>query len=281
MICNFVWFNLPKQVKEKIVNVPKGWYKLVQELNIHLDYLKTTYPEHYSTIFTPKYKITWWGLVFRDLPKLCQFYRTLPPPVINQIIYKTGTAPTLQDFETAIGFPLINGVKIGDVITFDNVSYHIPDNAFNSNTDLLNIITVPNVITGESSFENCTSLTSTGSVGTAGNYCYQNCTSLTSTGSVGTAGAQCFSGCTSLTSTGNVVTAGDSCFSGCTSLTNIDFTVCDNIGTSVGDDNVFADIIGKTITVTAKTIHQTSNGGNLEGDLQYLADNNTVTFNWI
>ncbi len=108
-----------------------------------------------------------------------------------------------------------------------------------------------------------------------------NCTSLTNTGSVITAGLGCFAYCTSLTTTSGIVTAGDDCFYECTSLTNIDFTNCDNIGQETGFNNVFDGITGKTITVTAKTIHQTSNGGNLEGDLQYLAYNNTVTFIWV
>ena len=53
-----------------------------------------------------------------------------------------------------------------------------------------------------------------------------------------------------------------------------------NIGPSTGDDNVFDNNTGNTITVIVPSIHQTSNGGGLEGDLAYLQANNTVTFVW-
>jgi hypothetical protein len=223
---------------------------------------------------------------------------TLP---LNRIEFTTGNAPTIEDLETILGFTLLNPIKTGDVITFDNVGYHIPDIAFIGNNNLMSFDLVNGVTAGTSSFENCTSLTTTsgivtagnrsfqnctsltntGSVITAGNFCFVNCTSLTNTGSVITAGLGCFAYCTSLTTTSGIVTAGDDCFYECTSLINIDFTNCDNIGQETGYNNVFDGITGNTITITAKTIHQTSNGGNLEGDLQYLADNNTVTFIWV
>jgi len=64
-------------------------------------------------------------------------------------------------------------------------------------------------------------------------------------------------------------------------LTNMDFTNCNNFGTTTGDDGVFSFITGLTIALTAKAIHQTSNGGAMEGDLAYLDANNTVTFTWV
>ena len=264
MNCNFVWFNLPKQVKEKVINVPKGWFMLVQELNIHLDYLKATYPEHYATIFIPKYKITWWGLVFRDLPKLCQFYDTLPPPIINRFEYVTGTAPTLQDFETTIGFTLLNGVKTGDVITFDNVGYSIPNEAFIGNYDIINVKSSA-TSTLQDCFVECINLISADfpNLINGGDGTFRDCNSLSSL------------------TISSLIHAGDSFLMGCTSLPIMNFSNIITFGNNVSDNNVFAFITGKTITVTAKAIHQTSNNGNLEGDLQYLADNNNVTFIWV
>jgi len=180
---------------------------------------------------------------------------------LNTFTFNTGTAPTLVDFETAIGFALVDGFTDGTVVKFNNTGYAIANSAFENNTDLLNIVTALNVTAGNSCFENCTSLTSTGNVTTAGNDCFQNCTSLTSTG--------------------NITTAGNSCFKGCTSLTNMDFTNCNNFGTTTGDDGVFASITGLTINLTAKSIHQTSNGGAMEGDLAYLFANNTVNATWL
>ena len=205
----------------------------------------------------------------------------LPVIHLNTFTFNTGTAPTLVDFETAIGFALVDGFTDGTVVKFNNTGYAIANNAFENNTDLLNIVTVPNVTAGYGCFAGCTSLTSTGNVVTAGDSCFLSCTSLTSTGNITTAGNGCFENCTSLTSTGNITTAGNNCFESCTSLTNMDFTNCDNFGTTTGDDSVFSFITGLTINLTAKAIHQTSNGGAMEGDLAYLFANNTVNATWL
>jgi hypothetical protein len=290
---------------------------------------------------------------------------TLP---LNRIEFTTGNAPTIEGLETILGFTLLNPVKTGDLITFDNVGYHIPDNAFDSNEDLISFDVASGVTAGDACFQGCTSLISGfDNLISAGNYCFQyspslisgfnnlvtagfncfyecpsltsgfnnlttagdnsfgnctslasgfdsltnaeincfqNCTSLTSGfDNLISAGSSCFYNCTSLTSSFNSLqTAGDTCFENCTSLTggfdslisvgnacfrnctslsNLNFDNVDNYGMTTGDDSVFLDITGKTITVTAKSIHQTSNGGSLEGDLQYLSDNNTVTFIWV
>jgi hypothetical protein len=269
---------------------------------------------------------------------------TLP---LNRIEYSNGNAPTIEGLETILGFTLLNPIKTGDVITFDNVGYHIPDNAFNGNENIISYDVASDVTAGGSCFSDCTSLTSgfdnlisaadgcfvnctsltsgfnnlvtagngcfpnctslissfnnlvTAGVGcfvnctsltsgfdsltTAGNSCFVNCTSLTSVfDSLTTAGNSCFSDCTSLTGGfQSLISVGGGCFQNCTSLTILNFDSVDNFGQDTLQNNVFANITGNTITVTAKTIHQTSNGGNLEGDLQYLADNNTVTFIWV
>jgi hypothetical protein len=53
-----------------------------------------------------------------------------------------------------------------------------------------------------------------------------------------------------------------------------------NIGQTTADDFVFYNNTGNNITVIAPSIHETSNAGGLEGDLDYLDANNTVTFDW-
>jgi hypothetical protein len=264
-----------------------------------------------------------------------------PPTPLNIWTYNIGTATDTATFESAIGFTLINPTMDGTTIGFDNVGYHIADNAFNSNTDLLNIKTVANITAGNSCFEGCTALTSTGLIATAGFNCFADCTALSSTGLIATAGDSCFTGCTALTSTGLIATAGDGCFEGCTALTstgliasagkscfagctaltstgliataegrcfegctaltstgliatagsdcfygctaftNMDFSNCTNFGTATGYDSVFELITGLTINLKAKAIHQTSNNGAMEGDLQYLFDNNTVNTTWV
>jgi hypothetical protein len=165
--------------------------------------------------------------------------------------------------EAILGITLLNPVVTGDVIEFDNVGYAIPDSAFEFNTDLLSYDVASGVSAGLNSFSGCTSLISGfDNLIYAGNGCFRNCTLLVSKFQA-------------------LITADDGCFKGCTSFSILNFSNVDNFGTTTADNNVFSGIAGITITVTAKSIHQTSNAGGLEGDLAYLAANNTVTFNWV
>jgi len=68
---------------------------------------------------------------------------------------------------------------------------------------------------------------------------------------------------------------GDSAFENCP-LNTIDLSSCTNLGATTGDDNVFHGISGKTIELTVPTSLLTCNGGNPDGDIQYLEANNTV-----
>jgi hypothetical protein len=224
---------------------------------------------------------------------------------LNRIEFTTGNAPTIEGLEAILGFSLINGQKVGDVITFDNTGYHIPDNAFENNANLISFDVASGVTAGQSSFHSChllvsgfdnlvdagttcffdcTSLTSEfNNLISAGDYCFTECISLQNGfGKLETFGFACFNGCILLNSNfDSLVSIGDNSLGGCVSLTTLNFGNVVNFGNTTGDDAIFIAITGKTITVSAKSIHQTSNGGNLEGDLAYLADNNTVTFNWV
>jgi len=60
-------------------------------------------------------------------------------------------------------------------------------------------------------------------------------------------------------------------------LDTIDLSSCTDLGGSTGNDNVFYGIIGRTITLTVPAALMTCNGGNPDGDIQYLQANNTVT----
>ena len=113
----------------------------------------------------------------------------------------------------------------------------------------------------------------------AGVHCFTGCAKLTSTGSITSAGDHCFQSCTSLASTGSIITAGDWCFSGCTSLATIDLSECTALGTDCTDNSVFRNITGNTITVTCAEALLTCNAGAPDGDLCYLAANNTITVN--
>jgi len=153
-----------------------------------------------------------------------------------------------------------------------------------SSCSSLTSIDLPNLIAaGESCFAGLSSLTSVNlpSLTTAGPYCFNSCSSLTSINlpNLTTAGNSCFSSCSSATTIDlpSLTTAGDSCFYFCSSLTTINIPSCINLGSSVGDNNVFYSIDGNTITLTVLDTLMTCNSGNPDGDIQYLQANNTVT----
>jgi hypothetical protein len=172
-------------------------------------------------------------------------------------------------------------------------------------------INLPNLITaGDSCFYNCSSLTTIDlpSLTTAGYGCFYDCTSLitidllllesadgecfgncTSLTTVDlpslttAAGYGCFTNCTSLTTVDLplLTTAGQRCFKSCTSLTTINLPSCTDLGGTVGDDFVFDQINGNTITATFNSVLTTNNGGNPDGDIQQLLANNTVTITYV
>jgi len=116
---------------------------------------------------------------------------------------------------------------------------------------------------------------------TAGNSCFNNCDSLItiSLPQLTVAGQSCFSYSNLLMSLDlpNLITAGPYCIRFCPSLTTINLSSCTDLGGTVGDDGVFNGIIGNTITLTIQASLMTCDGGNPDGDIQYLQANNTVT----
>jgi hypothetical protein len=74
-----------------------------------------------------------------------------------------------------------------------------------------------------------------------------------------------------------VQTVGANCFQDCTSATYFNLLSCTDLGGTTGDDGVFLNIVGQTITLVIPAALMTCNGGNPDGDIQYLLDNNNVT----
>lgn len=60
-------------------------------------------------------------------------------------------------------------------------------------------------------------------------------------------------------------------------LTILNIPKCSSLGGSVLADEVFYDFTGGTVTLTVPASLMTCNGGNPDGDIQYLQANNTVT----
>jgi hypothetical protein len=87
-----------------------------------------------------------------------------------------------------------------------------------------------------------------------------------------------FNGCTNLTSVSfpSVTTIGMYVFN-FTNLSSINLSSCTNLGGTVGDDFVFSNINGNTITLTVPSALMTINSGSPDGDIQDLQANNTVT----
>jgi hypothetical protein len=160
---------------------------------------------------------------------------------------------------------------------------------FTGCSSLTTVDLLPSLTTaGNNCFTGCSSLTTIDlpSLTTAGNYCFTGCSSLTTVDLLPlltTAGDYCFSSCSSLTTIDlpSLTSAGGSCFYNCSSLTTVDLPSCTNLGGTVENDYVFEGINGNTITATFNSALETNNGGNPDGDIQYLESNNTVTITYV
>ena len=79
----------------------------------------------------------------------------------------------------------------------------------------------------------------------------------------------------------SLITIGHHAFYYSLSLNSLDISSCTNLGTTVGDDNVFTYIVGQTFTLTIPSALMTCNAGSPDGDIQYLIDNNDVIINGV
>jgi len=67
----------------------------------------------------------------------------------------------------------------------------------------------------------------------------------------------------------------------CPSLISLYLPLCGDFGGTTGDDFVFDALSGNTVTVTVPALLETCDGGNPDGDLVYLASNNTTTITYV
>jgi hypothetical protein len=164
---------------------------------------------------------------------------------------------------------------------------------------------LPSLVTADNNcFNYCYTTTgfSLPSLTTAGDSCFANCTGVYEYNLplLSTAGQNCFVNSFSMTgfSLPSLLTAGNNCFQNSnivvtfelpklTNIGNLGFAqcklsnffympLCTNIGTTVGDDSVFQGITGNTIFLEVAPSCYTSNSGNPDGDIQWLASNNTL-----
>jgi len=203
-------------------------------------------------------------------------------PILNRFEYSTGNAPSIVAFEAIIGFSLTDGLKTGDVITFSDSGYSVPASAFNLNTSLISVDTLA-LTTNSQSFRACTNLTyfSAPILTTLGSNCMAfNSGALTyNIPSVTNIGNACFVGNLLVSSFEFPLTTtlGNTIFDDCVGVTVFNLSSVTNLGGTVANNNVFRDILGKTITITVPSAIMTANAGSPDGDIQYLQANNTVT----
>jgi Leucine-rich repeat (LRR) protein len=93
-------------------------------------------------------------------------------------------------------------------------------------------------------------------------------------------GINTFAGCSDLTliSLPSIINLPDYTFGQCIGLTSIDLPICTQLGSTLDFDDVFGGISGNDITLTIPTALMSCNGGLPDGDINYLTNNNTVTF---
>ena len=132
-------------------------------------------------------------------------------------------------------------------------------------------------------FMYCTSLALTifTSLKTAEYLSFYGCSSLVNPdfSSLESIGEECYHNCSGLSNPNfsSVKTIGDYAFAHCSAFVDLNFPALENLGTTVANNNVFWPKYGLDITLTIPTSLMTCNGGNPDGDIQYLIDNNTVT----
>jgi len=154
------------------------------------------------------------------------------------------------------------------------IRYDAFGNDNNSGCPNLTTVNFPGVtnITGDYSFISCTSLTTINfpELVVIGNRIYDP---------LNPDGFSCFANCTSLSTINlpKLEVVSSYCFDNCSSLTTINLPSCTDLGGTVGNENVFLNINGNTITLTVPPELMTCDSGSPDGDIQYLQANNTVT----
>jgi hypothetical protein len=175
-------------------------------------------------------------------------------------------------------------------------SYYLPNvtsmgtQVFTQN-DALTSISLPK-LTGSISngaFQGCDVLATVSipSASAVGNQAFQVCGALNSLTfpNITSVGSQAFDRCTSLSQFNFplVTTVGANAFDGCTSLLTVNLSGLSGsnaLGGSPTNNNVFNGV-GITGTITVPIFYQTNNGGNPDGDLQYLVSSKGWTVNYI
>jgi len=118
MSCKFIWYNLPKQIKDKLgINDGKGWSNIPKRVNNLLDTLKTDKPTCYSTLFPKGHNIIWHDLPNR-LEKVCELVNCEEPSLINFDVTADWGVNAVFDKQSFIDFLLGQGASLVDISEF-------------------------------------------------------------------------------------------------------------------------------------------------------------------
>ncbi len=246
---------------------------------------------------------------FKGCINLTNIYLPLLTTVGNRAFAKCTALTTVSHSQ----FPAITTVGYASFVQCSNITSvslanvtSIGFESFYYNTNLVTVSMPSLTVASDYSFAGCKIGNITlGSLTTLGVQCFLgNPLTTFSFPLLTTLGVQCFANCTQLTSVTSanlpsLTSTANSAFQGCSgmttvnlptvtliplftfrecnSLTTINISGCTNLGGGVNNNNVFLNITGKTITLTVKAALMTNNGGNPDGDIQYLQANNTVT----
>jgi hypothetical protein len=164
----------------------------------------------------------------------------------------------------------IENVRVIGEVSFDNCqsieSIYFPilvktlDNSFQSCSSLVNVY-LPSLVETSGLFSGCSSLVNVylPSLVNAGINIFNNCSNL------------------EVVDLPNVNFIGQASFESCNSLNKIKIPNIVQLGETVGDNGVFVGITSNNIELWIRKSLMTINGGNPDGDIQYLQANNTVT----
>lgn len=191
------------------------------------------------------------------------------------------------------GTPFTSVSVTGDEVKlFGATSVQLKDALFLTNTDLVRVNDEANcvVYAGAQCFEGCSSATTFvfPVLAMIGGGCFAGCNSVDvfSFPSLQTySGNLIFLNCTSATTfdfPSLTTDLGVQNYNGCTSATLFNLPLCTAFGSTTGDDGMFLNIIGNTITINVPASLATINSGSPDGDLvSMLAANPGSTINYI
>ena len=199
---------------------------------------------------------------------------TPPPPTGNLTLTfsdfsKLPTGVTdetdLVEWNTTFSSNYTSVSVVGFVVTLVGGSgVTIPSGTIdNCSTNLLSVVDTGSVVEiGDNAFKDCSALSMIEfqQATVIGDYAFSNCIAATDI---------LFPQATTIS---------PYAFGACTSATIIDLSSCTDLGGTVIDDGVFVGTLSANIiTLTIPTSLMTCDGGNPDGDIDYLQANNTVT----